>query len=38
MVIKTGYYANLSDLSVNDISYGLFAGSNKYVDQPEKFR
>jgi hypothetical protein len=38
MVIKTGHYAILPELSVNDISYEQYAGSNKYIDQPEKFR
>ena len=38
MVIKTGYYAILSDLFFNDIFYELCAGSNKHIDQPEKFR
>ncbi len=38
MVIKTGYYAILPDLFFNDIFNGLFAGSNKHIDQPQKFR
>jgi len=38
MVIKTGYYAILPDLFFIDNFHGLITGSNKHIDQPEKFR